>query len=273
MLNYFRSYEIIVCVVGVGIPIVVSTVWAVTTGEIMASSIMGLIVLILLLLVSLFVMQLIMSRVADRKIAKYISYYNDDCDPQKLLDESSKVRARLQAPFNTVAAWFAAYCAQALLDTGHSQQAQAIANDLRISTDAQSKTTRKVDVLVNLVPLLSKLEGAESAHKCAQYALNLLDQINEPEKSSRRSYLKSQLKMEQERMDNNNEELISLYESTRNSPYTTMRIRVECAWDEARIFYAEKNRDRELSCLQFVVDHGNKLALVGSARKRLAELS
>ncbi len=273
MLNYFRSYEIIVCVVGVGIPIVVSTVWAYTTGEIMASSIMGLILLILLLLVSLFVMQFIMGKVADGKINKYISYYDNDCDPQKMLDESAKVRERLVAPFNTVAAWFAAYCAQALLDVGHTQQAQTIAKDIRSSVDSQNKTTRKVDVLMNLVPLLAKLEGATSARDCSQYALNLLDEINEPQKSNRRAYLQNQFNMAQERIDNNNDALISLYESTRNNKYLAMRIRVEYAWDEARIFYSDGSKDRELSCLHFVVDNGNKLALVSAARKRLAELS
>ncbi len=273
MLNYFRSYEIVVCVVGVGIPFVVSTVWASVTGEIMAASITGLILLILLLLVSLFVMQFIMSKVADRKINKYISYYDNDCDPQKMLDESVKVREKLQAPFNTLVAWFASYCAQALLDVGHTQQAQIIAGDLRQSVDAQSKTTRKVDILVNLVPLLSKLEGAKSASECSQYALNMLDEINEPEKSSRRIYLQNQLKMAQERIDNDNNELIALYESTRDNNSLAMRIRVEYAWDEARIFYSEGSKDRELSCLHFVVDNGNKLALVGVARKRLAALS
>ncbi len=51
-----------------------------------------------------------------------------------------------------------------------------------------------------------------------------------------------------------------------------MRLRVESAWKLARLSYQEGDTATERTMLQFVVDHGNKLALVAPARKQLGEL-
>ncbi len=272
MLSYFEKYAIIACVVGVAVPLVVSTVYPMVTNEILAAHLWGMFLLIALLLVTLYVMSVAMSKLADKVAQGYIDHYDKECDPQRMLDESASLRAAMQPPYNPAGAWFSAYSAQALLDVGHADEAKRIEEGLRQSIAHEKKPSRKADIIVNLVPLAMKIDGPEAVRDDSALAISFLDAAGAPPQDPRRLYLQSQIAMAAGKLGGDEERLIDLYEKIIGTGHFEMRLRVESAWDEARIFYRRGEHERERACLEFVVKYGNKLALVGQAQARLATL-
>lgn len=272
MLPYYKKYSIIACIIGVAPSVIVSTIYPMVTGSIMASTFSGLVLLLAIFVVFMVFGFNIMERVAEAHTNKLLALYNDDCDPQALVAQGQSVAYVITFPCREAGAWYLSYYAQALLDTGDTEKARLIEKGLRQSVQAAKKPQQKAGILVNLIPLVDKLDGTDEALTLIGQGLALVADDHTPAGAERRSFLESQEKIMRVRESGNAQDAAKLDEAICASDAYPMRIRVEAAWAEARAYYRMNDAAAERRSLSFVVDHGNKLVLVGKAKERLSAL-
>lgn len=272
MYTYFKGYTIGICVVAVALPVVTSTVWPLFTGQMMASSLGGTLLMFALFVVGMFLGWLIFSRLADHKVQKMIDAYNDDCDPDTLIREGSNIATQVAYPCNQAASWFMGYYGQALLDSGNAQLAKNILGGLRLSIDAAKNPQDKVGILVNYLPLDEKIDGMKTALEVVNEGIGYCQEAGSAQISSFFDFLKSQKKIMEDLVSGDREKAIATCEKIKSDAAYPYRLRVEYAWIEASKIYGTGDRQKEISCLGFIVKHGNKLALVAKAKARLADI-
>lgn len=272
MIAYFKKYTIYVCIIAVALPVIVSSLWPLVTGQLMAASIGGLIGMFALFIVGLLVGYGIFERKAESVVDGYLARYNDDCDPQALIEEGAWLAEAIAFPCNQMGSWFMGYYAQALLDAGQPDRAREIAEGLTTSMHAAKTPAMRAGILVNLLPLAEKLESPQDALGLLNQGLQWCDEDDERKVAPLREFLLSQKKVLDARAGGDQRALAQLSRSIASSDAYPMRIRVEYAWDEASAQYKLGDTAAEKEALQFVAQHGNKLALAAKAKERLAAL-
>lgn len=272
MLPYFKGYTIAICAIAVGIPVVVSILWPLFTGAMMASTFGGLVTMFSLFVIGMLLGFGIFNKRADAKVQAMLDAYNDQCDPQALIAQGAQIASQVTYPCNQATSWFMGYYGQALLDAGDVQGAKNALSGIRISIDSSKKPHEKAGILVNYLPLCEKMEGSEKAIETIDEGLEYCRQASASSTSAYLDFLESQKKILEE-IDSDDKALaISVCEKiVQNSDYP-MRLRVEYAWTEASKLYGGSDESREIDCLRFIIDHGNKLALVSGARSRLDKI-
>lgn len=273
MLPYFKKYSIIACVIGVVPSLIITAIYPFLTGTIMAASIGGLLLLLAIFIVSMIVGVNVMERKAESDTAAMLSLYNNDCDPQALIDRGRAVAAAITFPCREAAAWFMSYYAQAMLDAGDKDGALQIERGIRESVQAAKNPQAKAGILVNLIPLSDKTEGTQAALELIREGLQLTRDDTTPAGSERRAFLESQEKIMNVRTSGDSAAAVQLDEGILSSNAYPMRIRVEAAWAQARAYFKLGDANGERKALDFVAANGNKLALVTQAKQRLASLS
>lgn len=273
MLPYFRRYTILACVIGIVPGLVLSTVYPLFTGTIMAASLGGLLLLLAVFAMSMTIGVNLMERRAERETDALLALYNVECDPQALIEQGREVAARITFPCRDAGAWFMSYYAQAQLDAGRKEDARSIEQGLRQSMLAAKKPQAEAGILVNLIPLADKLDGTQAALELIERGLQLTDGDPSPVAAERRAFLESQRKIMEVRMTGDAAAAAKMDASIADSGAYPMRIRVEAAWAQARACFKLGDAAGERSALDLVVAHGNKLALVAQARQRLAALA
>ena len=272
MLPYFKKYTIICCAVAVVAAVVVSTIWPLATGQIMAASLPGLLLLIAVFFGALFISLRIMGTRADAETERLFSLYNDQCDPAAFVEQGADLAQACGQQATEMSSWYMSYYAQALLDEGDGARARDIMVHQLEGVDKLKADAQKAAVVVNMVPLSCKLDSGEESLGLIDRGLELLGGGQDMPSSQRRMYLKGQRDLVVARTEADSAHLLELCAAVRESDEQPMRLRVERAWDEARACYRTGDAARERECLRFVVDHGNKLALVKPARARLAAI-
>lgn len=272
MLPYFKRYTIICCVAAVVVAVAVSTIWPLVTGQIMAASLSGLLLLLALFFATLLIAYRILGGRADAETERLFSLYNDQCDPAAFVEQGATVASAAGQQATEMSSWYMSYYAQALLDVGRGDQACDVMVRQLKGVDAAKKEPVKAAIVVNMVPLACKLDSGDEALRLIDQGLGLLGEGQDMPSVQRRAYLQSQRELVSARGEADPTRLIELCAAVRQNDQQPMRLRVERAWDEARAHYRTGNLEGERTCLEFVVGHGNKLALVGPARSRLAEL-
>lgn len=272
MLPYYKKYTIFVSVFAVALPIIVSTLWPLFTGEMMASTLGGLILMFVLFFVGMMLGFSIFSKRADAETEHLLTLYNNDCDPQALLDQGSKLAEGITFPCNESGAWFMSYYAQALLDEGDAGRASEIAKGIRQSILAAKKPEVKCMILVNLIPLEEKLGSDDEVMELIDEGLGYCKTSNNPAMLIRRQYLENQKKVVDSRMSDDYANRARIDESVVKATDNPMRIRVEFAYDAAIAYFKANDVPEERTALDFVIKNGNKLALVPQAQKRLSAL-
>lgn len=268
MLPYFKRYTIYVCIIAVALPVVVSTVWPLLTGHIMASSILGLVLLFALFVAGLLLGYRIFGNKADKTAEMHLDRYNDDCDPEALVNGGAEIAGAIAFPCIPAGAWYMGYYAQALLDMGRVEEAREIEEGIASSVPAVKKDAMKVGIIVNLLPLKEKIHGTEAAIQLVDEGLAICSQSTGAV-TQEEEFLKSQKTILEARMSGDARKVSQLDEKIRSNAQYPMRIRVEYAWDAASAEYKLGNASEEKTALEFVADHGNKLALVAKAKARL----
>lgn len=272
MLPYFKRYAIISCIVAVAVPVVVSTAYAAITGKIMASSIDGLIILLLLLFGTMMLMQLAFSRRVNAQVQDLLALYNDKCDPAAFVERGRSLADEITVPFNVDGSWFLAYYGQALLELGQADAARQVLKDMQESADRARKPGTRAGILLNEAVLATKVEGPAAALRLMDESYQMFggDAANPHDRTV--IFVKGQRDLLQAEVDGDAAKQRALYVNAKDDEGIPMRLRVESAWKLARLDYQAGDIADERSELEFVVKHGNKLALVPQARKRLAEL-
>lgn len=272
MLPYFKRYTVYVSIIAIALPVLASTIWPLVTGQLMGASIGGLISMFALFILGMFVGYAIFGKRADAETEKMLAKYNDDCDPQALVDEGSKLAHSIQFPCDQSGSWFLAYYAQALLDLGRTDEAKAIQDGIANSFAAAKKPSQKLGILANLLPLAEKSKGPEAALELANEGIRLCDGMPDGGASQIREFLESQRKVLQAEESDDPADLSKVAASIADSSAYPMRLRVEYAWREASAQYKLGEPAQERESLEFVVEHGGKLALVQKAKERLGSL-
>ncbi len=272
MLNYYKKYTIFVCIIAVALPVIISTIYPLVTGQMMASSIDGLVYLFLLFAIGLFLGYWIFERKAEEKTEQLLVLYNKDCDPQKLVDEGKQLAEAITFPCGQGGAWYLGYYGQALLDIGDHEKAEIIFVGLSKSIQAAKTPFQKAIILANLLPLAFKLKEPEEVQKMIQEGLAFCKQDGRPRISQVQEFFLSQKKILDARESGNLVESIQLDEKIRTNNAYPQRLRVEHAWNEAADYYKLADKAKEKECLEYVVAHGNTLALVSKAKARLANV-
>lgn len=270
MIAYFKKYAIFVCIIAVALPVIGSTLWPLVTGQLMAASIGGLVMMFVLFVVGLLLGYGIFERKAEGTVDGYLAHYNDECDPEALIQDGAWLAEAITVPCNQMGSWYLGYYAQALLDVGQVDKAKEIAEGLVTSMHAAKNPAMRAGILVNLLPLAEKLESPEDALGLLKQGLAWCDESSEVKVAHLREFLLSQQKVLDARASGDQRAIASLARSIATSDLYPMRIRVEYAWDEASAQYKLGNRAEEKRALTFVAQNGNKLALTPKAQERLA---
>ncbi len=273
MIIYFKKYTILVAVIAIALPVIVSTVWPLATGQIMAASIGGLALLFALFILGFLGGYAILERKAEGIVDGYIAKYNEACDPEAFITEGEQLARQITFPCNQIGSWFMGYYAQALLDVGKVDEVNAIAEGLRQSIDSAKKSIDKAGIAANLLPLTEKLADTDASLALVDEALGYCEQAGPRGTSQLRDFFNSQKKVLDARKSGNQREIADLSERIRASAAYPTRIRVEYAWDEASAQYRLGDTAEERRCLEFVVSHGSKLALASKAQARLKQLT
>lgn len=272
MLPYYKKYSIITCVIAVLPSLIVSTIYPMITGQIMAASIGGLIALFLIFFGSLYFGFLIMERKAEQDTEKLLALYNTDCDPELFVDKGSELAGNIAFPCKETGAWYLGYYGQALMDVKDIDRAKGIAAGLESSISAAKKPSEKVGILVNLLPLAEKLFDRETCERLIADGLQFVAGDISGAAAVRRDFLNGQKKLLDARESLDPDQAIKLYRSIMTSNNYPMRVRVESAWSLANVYFKTANLQDERAALDFVVKNGNKLALVSQAQKRISSL-
>lgn len=272
MLPYFKKYAIFVCICAVVPVLIATTVWPLITGQIMASSIAGLALMFALFIAGLLVGYFIFSRVAENKTEAMLNKYNMQCDPQALIDEGSGIMHEINLPLNQTSSWFAGYYAQAMLDVGDSKEAAVVLQRMEDSVPKAKNAYVKCAVISNMLPLVEKVEGATSAIKYSEEALQLCSESKKAN-DTYRDYLLSQKTIYEAETSDDAKRIASLSEGIRSNARYPMRIRVEYAWKAANAYFKLNNSSQEISELKFIVEKGGTLKLKDKAKSRLSQLN
>lgn len=272
MLTYFKGYTIAICAIAIALPVVTSTLWPIFTGQMMAASFTGMVLMFVLFAVGMSVGYFVFSKLADHKVQTWIDEYNNKCNPDLLISQGAQIASQVAYPCNQASSWFMGYYGQALLDSGNSQFAKNILGGLRLSIDAAKKPLDKAGILVNYLPLDQKIEGSANALNVVDEGIGYCKQARESQASSYLDFLDFQKKILSDLTSGDKSKAIAICEKVKSDPAYPLRLRVEYAWIEASKLYGSDDSNKEVNCLGFVVRNGNKLALVAKAQKRLSEI-
>ena len=272
MIHYFRRDLIIAVVIGGCIPLVVMTAWSWVVGFNVSGTLYGLIAALLILFVSMYCCVRYATRRADAKAQAMVDVYDDQCDPNGFIEAATPIADGITPPVLEPGAWFLSLFGQASLDIGDQTRARTMLNIVETSAQAAKNDATRSAILTNAIPLSLKLRGPEATATLIDGALAMLESSHDAHAMLQKTYLASQRELCRDLIDRRDGALLARYRGIREDSRAVMRMRVEYAWDEARICYDQGLRDEELDCLRFIVDHGNRLAFVPAAQRRLAEL-
>ncbi len=272
MLPYFKGYTIAICVIAVAFPLIASSVWPLYTGQIMASTLDGLVLLFALFIFGMMIGYAIFSKLANSKVQSMLDAYNTNCDPEKLIQQGAKLASQASYPCNQAMSWFMGYFGQALLDSENVQEAKNVLVGLRLSIDSAKKPKERAGILVNYLSLEEKMEGSASALSVIEEGLGYCSGFSDSHSIQYRDYLNSQKEILDDLVCEDVNKAIAVCEKIRTNSAYPMRLRVEYAWIEASKLYGSANKLKEISCLNFIVENGNKLAMVSRAKTMLQEL-
>ena len=273
MIVYFKSYVVLVCGIAIALPVVYSTVYPMMTGELVASSLSGLITLFVLFILGLLLGFGIFERKAQAKADSWVALYNDQCDPEAFLREGADLAEGMRPPYNQVSAWYMGYYAQAYLDSGDTHDAKAVLDALLSSIESARKPAEKVGIIVNTIPLLDKIEGAHAALGLVDRGFDICAECKGSAVSQYREFLESQSSVLNARVSGDARKALEMDESVWHSQRYPRRIRVEYAWDGASAAYSCGESATEKEALEYVADNGGELALAQKAEDRLSSIS
>lgn len=267
-------YVVIASGLAIVVTAVVQTVYTAATGRALSSTLPGLIVSCLLFMVIMLAVYAYFGRKGSASVDALVSLYDDACDPRAFVDGSAGYVEKMSAPYDAEASWFMSYYAQALLDLGEAKRAQQIEQNMYDSIKGAALLETQAKIVVNLVPLVVKLLGPADAVPVIQKGLDLLESGQcGRDAADFEAYLVNQLAVARAAASQDDVLLERFCFSTRRNEALPMRIRVEQAWEEAKIHYRKGDAAKEAECLDFVVRNGNKLALVKPASDRLLAIS
>lgn len=272
MLIYFKKYIALIAAIGIVVPGIVSIVYSALTNTMLESEIWGIAVLVGLFAASVLISFNLLERRAEKQVEKLISLYNADCDPEAMVSKGAKLAKALTFPITEEGAWFMGYYAQALLDMGDREGAARIEQGLRQSVIAAKAPLAKVRILVNLVQLAEKLGTLQDSLDLIDEGLEIIAGNDDPAAVQRQNFLLSQKKIIEARMSRDANVLIGIDDAIKSNSFYPMRVRVEYAFNGAQVASKMGNTLMEQMNLEFVVNNGNKLALVPRAQAALAQL-
>lgn len=273
MLIYFKRSVIAVCAIAVALPIIASTIWPLFTGQMMASTLLGLVLEFALFACGFVLGFAIFNKRANAKADRMIALYNNECDPQAFLKEGQMVISEITFPCNEQGAWFTGYYAQACLEVGRTEEAATLQKGLETSIQAAKKPLVASTIATYLISLLEKTGTADEVEELIDESLARIEHDASAAAGARRDYLNSQLKVVKTRKSGDEQARLRQDESIVQSESYPMRLRVEYAWDEASAAFKMGDADLERASLQFVIAHGGSLALVAHAKDRLSSLA
>ena len=276
MVAYFRSYKVISYAISFGLPLLVIAVCMLFGVNLLGSVYGGVFYVVCMLVLMVATSRYFVSR-ADREAERMLALYNEGCDPQEFVDQAVRpATAAYEQAFRggttELCAWFLAPYALAVADTGESDDAAMMEEALLGGIAPNVHPLERAGILLNVEPLTLRLHGPEEALKLATEARELFEASDEPDASSDPAlgYLAFEIPLLQALVDGDAEEMCRRFESVWRSESNPMRMRVLDADAAASVYASRGDAEARRSALQFVVDHGNALPVVESARAALA---
>ncbi|MDO4291287.1 MAG: hypothetical protein Q4C41_08695 [Eggerthellaceae bacterium] len=227
------------------------------------------------------VLAVVMSRLFKRRAAEMegaspeaaVRSYDEDCDPEPLTEFAQAYVVAREGFDDESDLWLAGYCAQALLDLGRVDAARSIEQNMVRGVSGMEDAAERAIVTVNLVPLEEKLNGHARTLPVIEQALQALDGVRGVAAAQARAYLETQRHLAQAHASADVDVLMDFYAQARANDALPMRLRVECAWEEAQIHFKRDDAPAERAALEFVAENGGALALAARAQARLAGMA
>lgn len=273
MVTYFKKYIAYIVLIAFAAPTLACLVYASITGQVMLEPLWGKIVAVVLLIVALVLAFMGFEKKTEAKSAGWIRLYNQQCEPEALINRGRDLAANISFPCNEEGAWFMGYYAQALLDVGEVAQARRIEQGLRLSIEQAKKPLQKVRILVNLIQIVEKTGTLEDSLELVDKGLQILGDEKGSAAEQRRNFLISQRKIVLARMSENQHTIIEVDEAVKRSEHYPRRVRVEYAFDEALSYDAVGDLRRERENLIFVMENGNQMSIVKQAIRQFEKIA
>lgn len=273
MFSFNRKYMFMATGAGLVVTALVQTIYSLATKQAMAATLPGLALSLALFIVVTAFAAMHFSKRANEDADSLIALYDELCDPQAFADQGKATASAMTVPYDASSSWFMSYYAQALLDLGITQNAREIERAMYESVAESKKAEEQAQIITNLVPLSLKVLGPADTLPIIAKGLDLLNAGPALKLAPAIAFLENQQVIANAQVNKDDEKLVRFYNSTRLNEEVPLRIRVEQAWDEARIHYRTGNAEAERACLEFVVAKGNKLALVQPAKDRLRAIA
>ena len=254
------------------VPVAVIALWLVSRGSLDAAGGFQLLVPLALALVSAFCVKRIFEFAADGFAKNLLSVYEDRCDPQLFVEQARDVADSFTVPFGELGTWFLSSYGLALADLGRLHESAEILERMRKSAEAAVSKKQLAAVLINTEPLAQRLMDDGIAISMLEKAREEIGRVGDGTGDARLSYIEWKLGVLKSRKDGNAALLLSSLREIRERKSCSWRLRVQCADEEAALCSGLGDALRERECLEFVVEHGNRLPSVKRAQRRLAEL-
>lgn len=277
MLPYFRKYVYLAYALSVLIPVVSLAAFSVVMGGNVVKTLPGLFSSLMLFFACLYVMPRIMGKVADKQAVRLVSLYNDACDPVAFVEQAAPVARAIETPYREQGSWFLSFYALALLDVDRDEEAARIGEKMSTSAASAPEPGARAATLVNLEPLVARLFGPEAALGVVDEAVRLLQGAAatggaDAESAARLNFLAWERSVLEAERAGDDDALLEKRAHVRENAGYPLRMRVLAAAAEADLRQRMGDAARERACLQFVVEHGNRLPAVTVAQVRLAAL-
>lgn len=202
---------------------------------------------------------------------KYISVYEDNCDPAKFLSSSDGVINKIRAPYETWHIWFLNYCCLAHFDCGNDSEAECLLQTMLDDLGKTKVAVERARKTIVIFPSLATLREKEVAVKSLDNAEAVL--LEKPKKNSQDLlYISFQRKLMLDYKNNDSLSIIATWEEQRCHKDSSNRTKAIAAYRQSEEFKKLGNIDKEVELLRYVVTHGSKLLVGRHACSRLTDL-
>lgn len=270
MLKYLRKYSLLYYLVAL-VPALIYLMVSYVSGGVGAFfSLRTWIAVVALIVICSFFAGRVFNRLAIEETQKMIYLFYQECDPESFLSNSSDIVKHIRAPFDEWASMLMGAYALANIDVDNTEAATKAVEDMRVSAQAAKKGQSMARICLNMHAAINALYGPDLALKClheAQHQLQTLGSKEDPTEEIQMINQHQALYIAEKLHDY--QEVIKLNLEIYQNDRLLSRIRVLAAYQIALAYGRLGNTDQELRFLEYVVEHGNKLAVVEKARNLL----
>lgn len=272
MLPYVKNYLIRTYLLIIAVPVAFIVIMSLATGSFVLAQPWGIGSTVGLTILATIAVARPMITAATNEAEQLVSLYDEQCDPPAFIEQGAAIAGRIVPPYDDWGAWYTSAFALAFADVGKTEYATRLVEGMRTSALAAKKPGARAGICLHMEPPIKRLLGIDLALEALSEAERNLEGSTDPVDADRLKFIAWERSLLTAERDGDDEKLVELLSHVSSTPSYPQRKRVEAAWEESQAQRRLGDAARERECLDYVIENGNKLSCVASARERLAEL-